>query len=173
MAFAAADLPSFSVLICNYNYHASVFANSGAWKRGTQRFLPFNIGLVDWVGAPLSACMFRRGDLLGRLFAQARSTSPALGMAGFWLAFQFQLHTVGALRLSEPLVTCRLPDGAAGTYGYLSAAACLDGALARVQPRDAALWWQEFYLDEEDAFRRWLPEHWHQHFEAWLDRHTA
>ena len=153
--------------------HSRVFANSGAWKQPQQRYLPFDIGLADWVGAPVSACMFRCGDLLGRLFAQAHAVAPALSMAGFWLAFQFQLHTTGALRVRETLLTCCQSDGTAGSYGYLSVASRLDGVLAAVPLRDAALWWQEFYLDEEDAFRRWLPEHWHQHFEAWLDRHTA
>lgn len=153
--------------------HSRVFANSGAWKQPRQRYLPFDIGLADWVGAPVSACMFRSGDLLGRLFAQAHTVAPAVAMAGFWLAFQFQLHTTGALRVRETLVTCCQHDGTAGSYGYLSVASRLDGVLAAVPLRDAALWWQEFYLDHEDTFRRWLPEHWHQHFEAWLDRHTA
>ena len=157
--------------------HASVFLNSGVWKQPEQRFFPFDIGLADWVGAPISACMFRRGELLDRLFTQpqagAAADAAALAAAGFWLAFQFQLHTVGALRLLETLVTCRLPDGAAGSYGYMSAATRLDGTLAIVPLRDAALWLQEFYLDQEPAFRRWLPLHWHQNFELWLDRHTA
>ena len=153
--------------------HSRVFANSGAWKQPRQRYLPFDIGLADWVGAPVSACMFRCGDLLGRLFAQANAAPLAVAMAGFWLTFQFQLHTTGALRVRETLLTCCQSDGTAGSYGYLSVASRLDGVLAAVPLRDAALWWQAFYLDEEDAFRRWLPEHWHRHFEAWLDRHTA
>ncbi|MBL8382501.1 MAG: hypothetical protein JNM90_05470 [Burkholderiales bacterium] len=153
--------------------HADVFANSGAWKQPLQHIPPLSVGLGAWVGAPLGACLFRRGDLLDRFFAGATPLPEALADCASWLLFQLAQHTGGVLRLRETLASIALPDGAAASYGYLAAPAGLDGALRAPPPREAALWLQEFYLDNEDAFRRVLPEKWHRDFEPWLDAQTA
>ena len=153
--------------------HADVFAASGAWKEPARHIPPLATGLGEWVGAPLSACMFRKGDLLNLFFSQPGEMSAAVRDGAVWLLVQIAQQTVGLLRLRETLTAVVPADGAAASYGYLSAPAGLDGRLLDLSVREAALWLQEFYLDHEDAFLRWLPAAWHRGFEPWLDRHTA
>ena len=59
------------------------------------------------------------------------------------------------------------------SYGYVAAPAGLGGPLQAMPVRATALWLQEFFLDHEEAFLRWLPPGWHRDFEPWLDRQTA
>ena len=153
--------------------HDDVFANSGAWVQPVQQIPPLATGLGDWVGVPISACMFRRGELFDRFFAAPGEMSDALRAGGFWLMFQLQQQTAGVLRLRETLTSVALPDAAAASYGYLSAPAGLAGPLPAMPVREAALWLQEFFLEHEEAFLRWLPPAWHRNFEPWLDRQTA
>jgi hypothetical protein len=153
--------------------HADLYANSGAWKQPSQHIPPHATRLVDWVGAPMAACMFRTGGLIDAAVREAANAGSVVSSAGFWLAFQFQLHCLGALRSRTTLATCALPDGTAAGYGYVSSAQRLDGGLLESPSRDMGLWWQEFYLDREEDFRRWLPAAWHLRFESWLDAHTG
>lgn len=153
--------------------HADVFATSGAWKLPFQHVPPLAGGLADWSGAPLSACMFRKSELLDRFFAQPGEMPATVRDDAAWLMLQLAQQSTGLLRMREGLCSVVAPDGAAASYGYLASPARLDGALAAPQVREAALWLQEFYLDHEEAFLRWLPPAWHRRFEPWLDRHTA
>lgn len=148
--------------------HADVMRNSGAWKHTFQPIPPMVTGLRDWVAAPWSACMLRRGALLDRLFERAGSVPVPLQTAGFWLACQLAHHTAGLLRIRETLSSCALDDGAAASYGYLSAATGADGALVTPPVEDAAQWLQEFCRQEQALLRRWLPPAWHQRFASWL-----
>jgi len=147
---------------------ADVFRNSGAWKQPLQQVPPLATGLRDWVAPPMSACLFRRTAFLDRLFARRASLPPALQSAGFWLVFQLAHHTGGALRILETLGTCRLPDGAAASYGYLSAPAGSDATLIDAPVLEAATWLERFYREEQVLFRQWLPDAWHQRFVPWL-----
>lgn len=148
--------------------HADVLRNSGAWKQNLQQVPPLATALRDWVAPPMSACMFRRNAFLDQLFAR-RSTMPdELQQAGFWLVFQLQHHTGGVLRILETLTTCRLPDGAAASYGYLSAPSGSDGLLKEAPVATALSWLADFYRDEQPLFRQWLPASWHQRFTPWL-----
>ena len=153
--------------------HADVFAGSGAWKLPVQHIPPLTTGLHDWVGVPMAACLFRRSELLNRLFVAPPVMGPALSAAAFWLAFQLSQQCAGVLRLRESLSSIRLPVGAVASYGYVGSAVGLDGTLLDVPVREAALWLQGFYLDHEDTFKRWLPASWHRGFEPWLDAHTG
>jgi hypothetical protein len=148
--------------------HADLFRRSGAWKEPLQYIAPLTTSLTEWVAPPLSACLFRRNAILDRLFAN-RTTMPAtLQQAGFWLVFQLQLHTAGALRMQETLGTCRLPDGAAAHYGYLSGPTDLHGKVLQPPVADTVAWLQDFYGREESVFRDWLSPAWHQRFVQWL-----
>ncbi|MEO7938725.1 MAG: hypothetical protein ABIR55_08885, partial [Burkholderiaceae bacterium] len=153
--------------------HADVFANSGAWKQANQQVPPLATTLRDWVAPPMSGCMFRRNLLLDRLFAHAPSAPPALQSAGFWLLMQFAHHTGGLLRMRETLSSCRLRDGAAASYGTLSAASSADGTLVRPPLAEAVQWFGNFYQQEQDLLRQWLPEAWHRRFGDWLTAQQA
>jgi hypothetical protein len=153
--------------------HADVFSHSGAWKQAVQHIPPLAAGLRDWIASPMSACLFRRNDLLERLLADSAQISDGLRDAVFWLVLQFAQQTAGLLRVRESMVSVRIGDGAVATYGYVGSPTGLNGGLIEVQPREAALWLQEFYLDHELVFRRCLPAAWHLAFERWLDAHTA
>ncbi len=153
--------------------HADVFAASGAWKEPLRHIPPLVAGLGDWAGTPLSACMFRKSDLLALFFSQPGSLPATVRDGAAWLMQQIAQQTTGMLRLRETLTGVVSPDGAAAGYGYLSVPTGLDGGLIRPQVREAALWLQEFFLDHEETFLRWLPPAWHQGFESWLDRQTA
>jgi glycosyltransferase involved in cell wall biosynthesis len=148
--------------------HADVMRNSGAWKQPLQQVPPLATGLGDWVAPPLSACLFRRTAFLDALFAQAAQMPLQLQQAGFWLTFNLQHHTGGVLRILETLGTCQLPDGAAASYGYLSAPPDETGALLVPPVALAAAWFAQFYATEQAMFRRWLPPAWHQRFGPWL-----
>ena len=169
----------FSVLICNYNYadfvglaiqsvlvgvscndirlasasgslvHADVLRNSGAWKQNLQQVPPLATALKDWVAPPMSACMFRRSAFLDRLFDSWEMVPPDLQNAGFWLVFQLQHHTSGVLRILETLTTCRLPDGAAASYGYLSAPSGIDATLQPPPIAETVAWLGQFYQREQ------------------------
>lgn len=152
--------------------HADVMRNSGAWKQPLQQIPPLATTLRDWVAPPMSACLFRRGAFLDALFSQTATVPESLRHNGFWLAFQLQHHTGGVLRLLETLTTCRLPDGAAASYGYLSAPSGLDARLQQPPVAEAATWLADFYGREQDLFRQWLPAAWHRRFEPWLAAHT-
>lgn len=151
--------------------HADVMRNSGAWKQALQQVPPFATGLGDWVAPPLSACLFRRTAFLDALFAQAARMPLPLQEAGFWLTFNLQHHTGGVLRILETLGTCQLPDGAAASYGYLSAPPDDSGALLVPPVQEAAVWLGQFYAAEQALFKRWLPPTWHQRFGPWLAAH--
>lgn len=153
--------------------HADVFAASGAWKEPARHIPPLATGLGEWGGAPLSASMFRKGELLQLFFTRPGAMPAAVCDGAFWIMMQLAQQTSGLMRLRETLTAVVPVDGAAATYGYLSAPAGLDGRLSNLQVREAALWLQEFYLDHEEAFLRWLPAAWHRGFEPWLDRHTT
>lgn len=153
--------------------HADVFRNSGAWKQDMQQIPPLATRLNDWVAPPMSACLFRRTALLDRLFARAAETPVALQHAGFWLAFQLTHHTSGVLRIRDTLTTCTLPDGAAESYGYLSAPAADGGALLLPPIAETVDWFRAFYQAEAALFRQWLPPAWHQRFSAWLASHPT
>lgn len=153
--------------------HADVFANSGAWKQPMQQVPPLATRLGDWVAPPMAACMFRRSVLLDRLFAHAPSAPPALQAAGFWLLMQFAHHTGGVLRLRETLSSCRLRDGAAASYGYLSAASSADGTLVTAPVTEAIAWFKQFHQQEQSLLRQWLPDAWHVRFAQWLRAHQA
>ena len=153
--------------------HADVFAASGAWKEQVRHIPPLIAGLGDWAGAPLSACMFRRGELLDLFFSRPGDLPATVRDGGFWVMQQIAQQTTGMVRLRETLTGVLPAAGTAAGYGYLSAPAGLDGRLRALQVREAALWLQEFFLDHEEAFLRWLPPAWHQGFEPWLDRQTA
>jgi hypothetical protein len=129
---------------------------------------PLATGLKDWVAPPLCACLFRRTAFLDALFAKADQLPEALQQAGFWLAFNLQHHTGGVLRIQESLSTSQLPDGAAASYGYLSAPPSATGELLAPPVAQAAAWLGAFYLAEQGLFERWLPPAWHQRFEPWL-----
>ena len=148
--------------------HADVFANSGSWKQSIQPVPPLATSLRDWVAPPMAGCMFRRNVLLDRLFAHAPAMSPALQAAGFWLVMQFAHHTGGLVRLRETLSSCRLRDGAAASYGYLSAASRADGTLVAAPVAEALQWFAQFYRQEQALLRQWLPEAWHRRFHEWL-----
>jgi hypothetical protein len=147
--------------------HADVFARAGAWKQPLQQVPPLATRLADWVAPPLAGCLFRRGELLDAFFAEP-DLPAALRPAAAWLLFQLQLHTAGALRIRETLVSVVLPDGAAASYGHLSAPADLAGRLTAPPVQEAAEWLAGFYSRQQPAFRRWLPPAWHQRFGAWL-----
>jgi hypothetical protein len=112
--------------------------------------------------------MFRRNVLIDRFFTHAPSAPPSLQAAGFWLLMQFAHHTGGVLRLRETLSNCRLRDGAAASYGYLSAASGADGTLIQPPVAEALVWFEQFYRQEQVLLRQWLPEAWHQRFAPWL-----
>ena len=153
--------------------HADVFRNSGAWKQPLQQVPPLATTLRDWVAPPMSACMFRRSAFLDRMFA-ARSDMPLeLQQNGFWLLFQLQHHTAGVLRILETLTTCRLRDGAAASYGYLSAPSGAGATLADPPLAAATHWLGHFYQQEQALFQRWLPPAWHQRFAPWLAAHGS
>ena len=153
--------------------HADVFRNSGAWKQPLQQVPPLATTLRDWVAPPMSACMFRRSAFLDRMFA-ARSDMPLeLQQNGFWLLFQLQHHTAGVLRILETLTTCRLRDGAAASYGYLSAPSGASATLADPPLAAATHWLGHFYQQEQALFQRWLPPAWHQRFAPWLAAHGS
>ncbi|MBC7706799.1 MAG: glycosyltransferase family 2 protein [Rhodoferax sp.] len=153
--------------------HADVLRNSGAWKQNLQQVPPLATTLRDWVAPPMSACMFRRNALLDRLFARRGDMPDELQDAGFWLVFQFQHHTSGVLRILETLTTCRLPEGAAATYAYLSAPSGSSGTLVDPPVFSAAAWLTQFYQDEPALFQQWLPASWHQRFGPWLAAHMG
>jgi Glycosyl transferase family 2 len=148
--------------------HADVFRNSGAWKQPLQQVPPLATGLRHWVTPPMAGCMLQRNLLLDRFFAHAPAAAPALQAAGFWLLMQFTHHTGGVLRLRETLSSCRLRDGAAASYGYLSAASGADGSLIQPPVAEAAHWFNRFYQQEQALLRQWLPEAWHRRFAEWL-----
>jgi glycosyltransferase involved in cell wall biosynthesis len=148
--------------------HADVLRTSGAWKQNLQQVPPLATALKDWVAPPMSACMFRRSAFLDRLFESCDSLPPDLQNAGFWLAFQLQHHTSGVLRILETLTTVRLPDGAAASYGYLSAPSGINATLLQPPVAEAAAWLAQFYQQEQPLFRRWLSPAWHQRFVPWL-----
>jgi len=153
--------------------HADVFTNSGAWKQPIQQVPPLATSLRDWVTPPMAGCMLRRNLLLDRLFAHAPSAPPALQAAGFWLVMQFAHHTGGILRLRETLSSCYLRDGAAASYGYLSAASSADGSLIQPPVAEAVAWFGQFYQQEQELLRQWLPEAWHRRFAEWLGAHQV
>ncbi|MCW5628567.1 MAG: glycosyltransferase [Rhodoferax sp.] len=153
--------------------HADVFRNSGAWKQAIQQVPPLATSLRDWVAPPMAGCMLRRNVLLDRLFAHAPLAAPALQAAGFWLVMQFAHHTGGVLRLRETLSSSRLRDGAAASYGYLSAASSADGSLIQPPVAEAAAWFAGFYQQEQAVLRQWLPEAWHRRFAEWLQAHRV
>ncbi len=148
--------------------HADVMRNSGAWKQALQQVPPLATGLKDWVTTPSCACLFRRTALLDAFFAQAQSLPLQLQHAGFWLAFQLQHHTGGVLRILDTLSTHQLPDGAAASYGYLSAPSDLQGRLYSPPIAQAMQWFTEFYAKERTLFNDHLPAAWHQRFSSWL-----
>jgi hypothetical protein len=148
--------------------HADVFRNSGAWKHPIQQVPPLATSLRDWIAPPMAGCMFRRNVLIDRFFTHAPSAPPSLQAAGFWLLMQFAHHTGGVLRLRETLSNCRLRDGAAASYGYLSAASGADGTLIQPPVAEALVWFEQFYRQEQVLLRQWLPEAWHQRFAPWL-----
>lgn len=151
--------------------HADVFRNSGAWKHPIQQVPPLATGLRNWIAPPMAGCMLRRNLLLDRFFAHAPHAGPALQAAGFWLLMQFAHHTGGVLRLRETLSSCRLRDGAAASYGYLSAASSADGTLVQPPVAEAVAWFGQFYRQEQTLLRQWLPEAWHLRFAEWLRAH--
>lgn len=153
--------------------HADVFRNSGAWKQQLQQVPPLATRLKDWVAPPMSACMFRRSSFLDYLFAQHETMPELLREAGFWLSFNLQHHTSGALRILETLTTCTLPDGAAASYGYLSSPNNLRGDLIAPPVAETADWLGHFYNQELTLFRQWLPQPWHLRFKGWLESQTA
>ena len=81
---------------------------------------------------------------------------------------QFAHHTGGVLRFRETLSSSRLRDGAAASYGYLSAACSADGSLIQPPVAEAAAWFAGFYQQEQAVLRQWLPEAWHRRFAEWL-----
>lgn len=141
--------------------------NSGAWNQPLQVVRPMATTLHDWIATPMSACMFRRSALLERFFAHAPAAPAELQMAGFWLLFQFAHHTGGILRIRETLTSCRLPDGAPSSYGYVGNPSDLGGKL--ITPPVAATldWLAQFQQTEQAAMRQWLPPAWHAHFPTW------
>lgn len=153
--------------------HADVFRNSGAWKQPIQQVPPLATSLRDWVAPPMAGCMVQRTVLLDRFFAHAAPASPALQAAGFWLLVQFAHHTGGILRIRETLSNCRLSNGAAASYGYLSAASGADGSLITAPVTEAVAWFDRFYRQEQALLRKWLPEAWHVRFGQWLPAHDA
>ncbi len=148
--------------------HADLFRRSGAWKEPLQYIAPFSTSLGEWPAPPLSACLFRRNAILDRLFANRTAMPTALQHAGFWLVFQLQLHTAGALRIQETLSTCRLADGAAAHYDYLSGPTDLHGKVLQPPVADAVAWLGDFYRQEQAVFQDWLSPTWHQRFAHWL-----
>lgn len=147
---------------------ADVFRNSGAWKQPVQQIPPLATGLRDWIAPPRSACLFRRTAFLDRLFAVHDQVPRELQDAGFWLVFQLAHHTGGAVRFLETLGSVRLPDGAAASYGYLSAPSGEQAQLVRAPTVLAAQWLNQFYHRERGLFQRWLPPTWHERFMLWL-----
>ena len=153
--------------------HADVFRNSGAWKQQLQQVPPLATGLKDWVAPPMSACMFRRSSFLDQLFAQQEEMPTSLREAGFWVAFHLQHHTSGVLRILETLTTCTLPDGAAASYGYLSAPSDLKGDLIALPVAEASGWFVSFYQQNLQMFHQRLPTAWHSRFTSWMQSQTA
>jgi hypothetical protein len=153
--------------------HADVFRNSGAWKQPIQQVPPLATSLRDWVAPPMAGCMVRRNVLLDRFFAHAPMADPALQAAGFWFLLQFAHHTGGVLRLRETLSSCRLREGAAASYGYLSAASGADGTLTAAPVAEAVAWFGHFYQQEQALLRQWLPQAWHLRFAQWLAAHQT
>ena len=153
--------------------HSAVMRNSGAWKQALQQVPPLATGLADWVAPPMSACMFRRTAFLDAVVAQRHTLPPALQQAGFWLLFQLQHHTGGVLRMLDTLGTCRLADGAAASYAYLSAPSGVGPALTVPPVRETVDWLRQFYASEPSLFSTWLPPAWHQRFSVWLDAQAA
>lgn len=148
--------------------HTDIFRGSGLWKQAQQQIPPLVTTLGDWVAPPLAACMYRRNAFFDRLLGGAADLPPRLQAAGLWLLFQLQLHTSGALRFCDTLVTCRLEDGAAASYGFLSMPQSLQGTLWEPPVAEALAWLRQFYGREQALFRRWLPPRWHQRFALWL-----
>lgn len=72
------------------------------------------------------------------------------------------------MRILETLTTCRLPDGAAASYGYLSAPSGINATLLQPPVAEAAAWLEQFCQREQALFRRWLPLAWCQRFVPWL-----
>jgi len=153
--------------------HADVYRNSGAWNQALQAVRPMATTLSDWIAPPMSACMFRRSALLDRFFAHAPQAPTELQIAGFWLLFQFAHHTGGILRIGETLTSCRLPDGAPSTYGYVGNPSDLDGNLITPPVAVALDWLARFHRDEEAVMRQWLPPAWHAHFPNWCAAQQA
>lgn len=151
--------------------HADVFANSGAWKQPLQQIPPLATRLSDWVSPPLAACLFRRNAFHDRLFDELPHLPEALRASAGWLMFQLQHHTGGVLRIRETLLSLRLPDRSAASYGYLSAPADLDGHLVTPPYRLAARWFSDFRAREPALFARWLPAAWHQRLDVWISLH--
>lgn len=147
---------------------ADVYRNSGAWKQAMQQIPPLATRLQDWVAPPRSACLFRCTAFLDRLLANPQALDPSLQQAGFWLVFQLALHTGGAVRFLETLGSVRLPDGAAASYGYLSAPSDPSAGLAPVPVGRAARWLAHWIATEGDLFRQWLPAAWHARFAPWI-----
>lgn len=148
--------------------HTDVFRGSGLWQQPQQQIPPLVTPLRDWVAPPLAACMYRRNAFFDRLLAGAADLPPRLQAAGLWLLFQLQLHTSGALRFCDTLVTCRLEDGAAASYGFLSLPQGFQGTVEEPPVAEALAWLRQFYGREQALFRRWLPPRWHQRFLSWL-----
>ena len=88
--------------------------------------------------------------------------------AGLWLPLMLQHHAAGVLRIRETLSSSVVGDGAAASYGYVSAPSNASGAILQPPLRDACEWFAEFYRREHALFATWLPPTWHQRFEAWL-----
>jgi len=153
--------------------NADVFRNSGAWKPAVQQIPPLATALRDWVAPPRSACLFRRTAFLDRLFAQRHTLAPELQQAGFWLVFQLAHHTGGAVRFQETLGSVRLADGAAASYGYLSAPSDIHGQLQAPPVAVAARWLAQWYQHEPTLFQQWLPPAWHTRFVAWLEAQAS
>ncbi len=148
--------------------HADLFRKSGAWQQPLQYIAPLTTTLSEWVAPPMSACLFRRNAILDRVLARHAEWPASLQDAGFWLIFQLQLMTAGALRIQETLGTCVLPDGAAAHYDYLAGPSGLRGTVTRPPVADMVAWLQVFYRQEQALFQDWLSPAWHQRFAAWL-----
>jgi len=71
------------------------------------------------------------------------------------------------------VTSCRLPDGAPSTYGYVGNPSDLDGNLITPPVAVALDWLARFHRDEEAVMRQWLPPAWHAHFPNWCAAQQA
>ncbi|MCC7485125.1 MAG: glycosyltransferase family 2 protein [Burkholderiales bacterium] len=149
--------------------HAGVFNGSGVWRQPVQMVPPFVAPLRDWIFPPLPANVLRRCALLDALVEHARAADlgPMADLAG-WVLLPFCHALAGSIRINECLVSLRVEDAVAASYGHYSEP--LDAAGAPVSPdveRTAEFLFELLCLHYA-AFARVLPRAWRGQFVNWL-----